>query len=197
MPTGYTAAIADGITFETFAWNCARAFGALIMQRDEASDGKQPAEMQPSDFYTKELESARARLAELQAMTPEQTEASAAAEYEREVARNAEYEAKANTLRAKYGAMLAHVKAWNPPTADHVGMKEFMIKQIEESIHHDCDTTYYDRNPPVRLSGKEWHEKAHKDAFDRVARYAAEEAKEIARVAGRNQWIRALAESLT
>lgn len=37
MPTGYTAAITDkDISFEQFVWDCARAFGALVLQRDDA-----------------------------------------------------------------------------------------------------------------------------------------------------------------
>jgi hypothetical protein len=35
MPTGYTAAIKDGISFEKFVWDCARGMGALVMMRDE------------------------------------------------------------------------------------------------------------------------------------------------------------------
>ena len=35
MATGYTHAIEKGISFETFALTCARAFGACINLRDE------------------------------------------------------------------------------------------------------------------------------------------------------------------
>lgn len=37
MPTGYTDAIKDGISFNQFILSCARAFGALITMRDEPS----------------------------------------------------------------------------------------------------------------------------------------------------------------
>lgn len=39
MPTGYTADIKDGIDFKTYAMNCARAFGACVMLRDEPGGG--------------------------------------------------------------------------------------------------------------------------------------------------------------
>lgn len=37
MPSGYTSIITnEKCTFEDFAWGCARAFGPLIMQRDDS-----------------------------------------------------------------------------------------------------------------------------------------------------------------
>ena len=40
MPTGYTADIQDGkiTTLREYALSCARAFGALIMMRDDPHD---------------------------------------------------------------------------------------------------------------------------------------------------------------
>jgi hypothetical protein len=35
MPTGYTAAIGEGIEFDKFVMQCARAMGACVMMRDE------------------------------------------------------------------------------------------------------------------------------------------------------------------
>ena len=42
MPTGYTAGILEGETFEQYALQCAKAFGALVMMRDEPSDAPIP-----------------------------------------------------------------------------------------------------------------------------------------------------------
>ncbi len=63
MPTGYTADIAKGITFQQYAWSCARAFGALVMMRDEPSDAPIPEAFTPSDYHVKALAEARAKLA--------------------------------------------------------------------------------------------------------------------------------------
>lgn len=58
MPTGYTADIKDGISFETYAMNCARAFGACVSLRDKPSGGKViPDAFEPSDLDV-ELDSA-------------------------------------------------------------------------------------------------------------------------------------------
>ena len=60
MPTGYTADIKDGISFQTYALNCARAFGACVMLRDE-----------PGDYHLKAMEKARNALAKLESLTHE------------------------------------------------------------------------------------------------------------------------------
>ena len=72
MPTGYTAAIKDGISFNEYALSCARAFGALIMMRDEPADAPIPDEFKPSDYHFKKIEEAKAELARLRAMSPDE-----------------------------------------------------------------------------------------------------------------------------
>lgn len=62
MPTGYTAAIADGISFTNYAMGCARAFGALIEMRDEPSDAPIPEEFKPSTYHLEELQKAQKKL---------------------------------------------------------------------------------------------------------------------------------------
>ncbi len=59
MPTGYTAGIIDGTTttFQQFAKQCIRNFGATIHMRDEPSDVEY-IERIPSDFHTKAIEEA-------------------------------------------------------------------------------------------------------------------------------------------
>ena len=47
MPTGYTAPIKDGISFNDFMWGCARAFGALIMMRDDPPGTPIPERFEP------------------------------------------------------------------------------------------------------------------------------------------------------
>lgn len=83
MPTGYTADIKDGIDFKTYAMNCARAFGACVMLRDEPGGGERiPDAFEPSDlfvrYHLKAVEKARVELAALDAMTPAECERAAA-----------------------------------------------------------------------------------------------------------------------
>lgn len=195
MPTGHTAAIADGITFEQYALNCARAFGALILMRDEPGDAPIPERFEPSPYYDENLTKAIAKLRQLEAMSYEDAESEASLQVEKETASRTELLADRAALRKKYIAMLARVDAWMPPSPDHVEYKAFMRSQIESSMS-DCDTDCYDRNPVMQLNGPAWRaqqiEKARKD----IAYYAKNRAEEHDRTESRNRWIAALRESL-
>lgn len=197
MPTGYTAAIKDGISFKTYAMNCARAFGACIELRDEPGGGERiPEAFAPSDYHAKALEKARAELLALDSMTPDQCERAAAKAY---------YDAETNRVmrldeiaaqRAAYDAMLAKVQAWTPPTSDHAGLHNFMATQIIESIRFDCDGDYYDK-PTERMTGEQWAAKERERLTRDVAYHEREHAAEVKRAADRTAWVSALRDSLS
>jgi hypothetical protein len=113
MPTGYTADIKDGIDFKTYAMNCARAFGACVMLRDEPGGGERiPDAFEPSDYHLKAVEKARVELAALDAMTPAECERAAAKAWDdAETSRLMRLE-DCRKLRAAYEAMLSKVQAW-------------------------------------------------------------------------------------
>ena len=194
MPTGYTAAIADGIDFNTFAWRCARGMGALIMMRDEPADAPIPERFEPSDYHAKKIEEARATLAKLEAMTKEEAEQAAELDYSVKVQNRDNSIWKAHELRRKYEAMLAQVKAWVPPTPDHEGFKQFMAEQIIQSISFDCDTSYL--KPIQKLSPMEWLASSQAEAMRDISYHEAEHIKEVERADGRSAWVAKLRESL-
>lgn len=191
MPTGYTDSIKDGISFEQFAWNCARAFGALIMMRDEPAGAPIP-EFEPSDYSAGELKKAQARLADLKAMTPQQAELRCLAEYDAQCKQVAEWNKSKAELRRKYETMLEKVRAWNPPTPDHAGLKEFMEEQIVSSIKFDCS----EFPAPELVRGKFWLEHRIQKAQDDIAYHAKSYAEEVERTNGRNKWVRDLNASI-
>lgn len=193
MPTGYTCAIKDGQSFEEFVLGCARAFGANILMRDDESDAP-IKEYEPSIHYKQWWEDAKAKLEELNALSVEAAETRAKSEYEGAIARNKEHRAEAYDLLKKYEAMLERVNAWEPPTPEHENMKKFMIEQIESSIDHDCSTDWI--KDPALLSGVEWKARNIQNAADGVQRYREEWDKEIDRTCERNEWNRALKDSL-
>lgn len=194
MPTGYTAAIEKGISFEQFVWSCARGMGALIMMRDDASDAPIPESFKPSPYNAEALAKANTRVAELQAMTSDVAEVEAAKSYDAELASHTKILADKAALLSKYEAMQERVSAWVPPTNDHKGFRSFMLEQISESIRFDCGTSYY--TAPERLTGGEWLarelDKAHRD----VAYHAKANVEEIERTNGRNAWVAALRQSV-
>lgn len=196
MPTGYTADVADGkvTDFAKFAMQCARAFGALVSMRDEPSDAAIPETFEPCDYHVNALRDARAELARLKGMTIDEQEAAC-----RKASQEAQdfwdrYEAEKVAKRKRYEAMLARVEAWEPPTSEHVPMKEFMSKQLRESIDFDCGPAYCARPEPKKRS--EWYVKEIEEAASNVARHEAEHAKEVERARGRTEWVRALRSSL-
>jgi hypothetical protein len=193
MPTGYTAAIADGITFREFALTCARQFGACVTLRDEPMGGEHiPEKFEESDYSKKAMAAAILRVAELEAMSEGEIEAAAAAHNAKAEAEFYRRKQQNDDLLAKYKAMLAEVEAWAPPTKDHVGMKDFMRQQIAESIKFDC----YKIERPIPVAPLRWHSDAISAARNSVNYYTEEVRKERERVAGRNGWIAALRESL-
>lgn len=196
MPTGYTADVADGKISDltSFAWLCARAFGALVSLRDEPMATTKPAAFEASDYHVKELTAARAEVSRLTKMTSaEKTEAYRLSQENRRAERemiNAERAEK----KTRYEAMLAQVRAWEPPTAEHVGLREFMERQLVESIDFDCKPVdeYYPDLPAM----KDWADDEMKEAIRSCEYHAGELEKDRVRTESRNAWVEALDRSL-
>ena len=195
MPTGYTADIPSGITFEQYALNCARAFGATITMRDDPKDTPIPEEFEPSDFYKKEAAKARKEIDAICKMKIADCEKAADKEYVK-----AELERKLclkdnREQILSYKAMLEEVKGWTTPSEDHKEFKKFMIEQIESSIGFDDMSDHYSK-PSEKLTGKQWKESKIGSLIKSVERYDEEYAKEVDRTNQRNKWVRQLRESL-
>lgn len=193
MPTGYTADITEETTFAEFAMRCARAFGATILMRDDPLDAPIPERFEGSGYSARCLAETKERLSAVRAMTDEECENAAATEHERRVRENAESLARVRAENAKYSRMAALVNAWHPPTPDHVGMKTFMLEQLRISM---MDESYYTRPAPPKLTGEQWRAKEIASLTKDVAYHAKEDAEEIRRTNGRNNWIAELRNSL-
>lgn len=194
MPTGYTAAIADGIEFDQFVWSCARAFGALVMLRDEPTGAPIPERFEPSTYYAESVKRDEATLTRLHSLTKEQASAECTAAYMREVESFEKRRSGKRELREKYLRMLAKAKEWNPPTPEHVGLRDFMVQQITESIEWDCSDKY-DR-PPAAKSAEAWLADSIEQARQSLIRSQQSHAEEIERTESRNGWLKALRESV-
>jgi hypothetical protein len=198
MPTGYTSKLYEGEdqTFEDFAWSCARAFGALILMRDDPADAPIPEKFEPSSYHVEKLAEAERELAEFEAMgTAEQADLYLA-ECAENVAKRAEEVRKRRDLRERYEAMLWQVETWEPPTADHEGMKTFMVEQLKSSIDFDCHpgTDVYPARLPDRI--EDWYDDRIKKLRWNVDYHRKSLAEEIERTNERNGWVSALRDSL-
>lgn len=193
MATGYTADVGDGkvTDFVVFALSCARNFGALLHMRDDPAD-VEIRECEMSTYSRDGLAKARTRLAHLDCMSADEAAAEATHEHEKLLRGFFERKAKRDATRQHYEAMLGEVRAWEPPTAEHVGLKEFMESQLVESIHCDC----LDDDPPKPCSGAKWLEGQQRRAERNIEYNAEQWEREQARVRLGNEWVRALRVSL-
>jgi hypothetical protein len=196
MPTGYTAKLMEkGESFEEFIMSCARAFGACITLRDESHDVPIPDEFKPSDYYKTHMAERATTLAQLEAMTNEERIRFGVSTRDSQINNYREYLQRHRDENVRLLEMRSKVLAWNPPSSDHVELKNFMLQQIEVST----DTGDYWEKALAdveRAEPYEFYAKAVEEARHGVE-YAKEEyAKELERVAGRNKWIRQLRESL-
>jgi len=196
MPTGYTAAIADGISFEDYMLRCARAFGATIEMRDDPLDKPIPDEFAPNPYHLNQKKEAESHLQTLLLMGREEAQRHADEEYENAIKEHRRIIREYNELRIKYETVLEKARAWQPPTPDHVELKKFAIQQIEDSLQRDCNTKIWEEHPPLRKSGEQWR-------TEKIASYARDMdyhtegwEKEQRRAKERSQWVRDLRESL-
>lgn len=200
MPTGYTAKLHDGKeqSFPEFAMSCAHAFGALIELRDMGIDAPVPEEFEPDDsgYSHQQLKKAKEVLRVAQGWDEATADAAAEADH-----KHAHYEwdkhvQGAADMKARYEAMLEQARAWEPPTAEHQGLKDFMVEQLESSIKFDCADIDRWYPEPQRKTGAE-HKAAMIARAERDIEYHTEQiAKEAERAQDRTAWVRALRDSL-
>ncbi len=165
------------------------------MMRDDPMDAPIPDEFQPStEYYDKSEADARAQLLKLERMTPDEFNREARAERDAGMKSWQERRERRKAERVRYESMIAKVEAWTPPSAEHVGLKEFMVKQLRESIEFDCSEKYDD--PPKFRTGEEWRVEKIKSCRHDIEYALQHRKEEIERTAGRNLWIRQLRESL-
>jgi hypothetical protein len=194
MPTGYTADIAKGISFEEYVWSCARAFGACVTMRDEPTGAPIPERFEISDYHVNRLAEARAERERIVAMTNAEADNEAVIEYERARAAHKSRLDDKRALKVKYLAMRAKAEAWTPPSEAHEEFRRFMIQQIDSSIDGDCCEKYMEI--PKLRAGSEWRKEKLASIDHDIQYHHDENAKEIARTETRNVWLLALRASV-
>ncbi len=195
MPTGYTDAVGKGeITdLRSFAFRCARNFGALVSMRDKPWDAPLPESFEPSGYHDEHLTTALEELDRFlwaDGTTIRKLYDEHNASYRRLWE---ERTAHRNEQRTRYEAMLAQVRAWEPPTEGHRRLKDFMVEQLVESISADCSSDYDDEPKPVDLD-KFYCQRLEQLAAD-VKYHGQHRREERERCAKRSEWIKQLRDS--
>jgi hypothetical protein len=196
MPTGYTAALHDGEqSFEEYALGVARGFGALITMRDAPADVEIPEVFEPSDYYVKRVADLRSDLDAISNMSDARLAQVQAVEISDAEQRLAVFRIESAARRARYEAMLERARAYEPPTPDHVGLKETMVQQLVRSIDFDCGGSYEPAVPPA-LPLSEYRAARVAEAKTDLAYAIKSLEEEQERADGRTAWVQALRNSL-
>lgn len=193
MPTGYTADVVTGkvTKFEDFALTCARAFGALITMKEDPLDKPIPDSIKPYPWQLEQLNKAEARLAEVVDMTVEQCESAAKEAAAKQADADKRYHESVVRDNERYQAMLEKVQRWEPPTADHVHMKAFMVDQLSISMSKVPEV----KEAPV-LTAHEWQAQEIAKCQRDIEYHSNEWAEEVKRAKERTEWIQQLKASL-
>lgn len=193
MPTGYTAGVADGTitSFQDYAYQCARAFGALVTERDNPITPDLPT-LKVDEYYAKKMKDEERRLSKLSTMTDSQIEKAFLKETNTDIRWYTKRIKEINKERERYQAMLEECRKFKAPTQEHINYREFLISQLERSISFDCDASFYKeklRDLKKRRSAEKWWRDQLKDARHSL-KYAKKSLKEEEdRVKARNEWL--------
>lgn len=194
MPTGYTACIKDGVSFEKFVMGCARAMGACVTMRDDSSDTPIPDEFEASDHHKNAYEKAKKELVKLYKMSKKTVEEKTAKYNEDRKVANREAECRDKELSEKYLDMIKKVEDWIPPTKDHVAFKTFMLDQLRDSIRFDCG--YRSAINVEDVSAEEWKNQQEAKILRNIEYHKKEYAEEVKRAKERTAWVSDLRKSL-
>lgn len=194
MPTGYTAPVVDGETYQArdYIGQCARAFGAFMHQRDESSSAA-PREPEISSSYFKYAANAEAELTRLKTWTPERIETEHAEYVKKVEERNRKAQREYDQTKARIEFMLKQVREWQP-NEQAQPIKEFAIKQLEETMRFDCGNGPY--LSEIESDSQKWH--AESLAFaEKEATYYREKMEEGIRLQiERQAYARAVLDSI-
>ena len=196
MPTGYTAGILDGkiTTFQQFAKQCMRAFGATIHMRDDDMD----AEFQkrtPSDYYINEISKAKKSLKDAEKLSDKVIISIKKKELEKDKKYHIKSIKKIKIDAKKMNKILKDIEAWQPPTSDHTGIKEFMIEQITTTIDFDCKTKYHDEglakieSELLKLNAKHIRKEMVAKAKKDLAYHTKQYNEDVERCNKSNKWV--------
>lgn len=141
MPTGYTCFIEDGriTTGKEFLKKCIRAFGCCINQREESLDAPLETKIKGDDYYEEAYDKAVEKYEKLKKMTLEEMITNARRDRVNQIEEREKYLDGQEKLRNKYMSIRNEVEQWNPPTAEHQGIKAFALEQIDISMPSEED----------------------------------------------------------
>lgn len=198
MPTGYTSGIYEGkgTSFEEYMLSCAKAFGANISLRELPLGSEIPV-YEPDNYHIECFGKTLKKLQKTFKMSDEEIQEEITKRYESTVNQKNEGILKANTLSERYKQMLDKVELWQPPTNEHLKLKEFALEQLKISIENDCRTSYLDNLVSEMETVKEYRDRMFSICKKDLLYHLDSYNREIERVKERNKWNSELRKSLS
>lgn len=195
MPSGYTARLYDGEqTFEEFIIGCAHAFS--VDMRDMSIGSPIPPPV-VDDGYRRRLDEALARRAEIREYDSDRWTEERDRAHREYVESTNRRRAQYAQRRARYQAMLERVAAWDPPTEDHIGLRDFMREQLTSSLRFDAPEVAAPVESPDEWMTVREHAQATIESADREVLRATEDLRKAEERAAANAgWVQALYDSL-
>lgn len=130
--------IEDNLSFESFVWECAKAFGALDSQKEfDSLDLKSLY----SSYYCDELQSHKEKLIFLQSLTEKQKLDFGKDKKYKEIEILTKEHVKFLQDKDKIRLTLDKVNEWQPPSDNHLALKQFMLDSLKEVSF--VDDNYY------------------------------------------------------
>lgn len=203
MPTGYTADIIDGKikTFPEFAKLCMRAFGATIHMRDDGIHEKYVPRI-PSEYHLEQIKKLKKSISDMLKLPADDLVKLKVAELNKNLAWATVARDKALKNMEVIKSLLSEVNDWQPPTKEHNGLKDFMIQQLQSTMEHDGDTSYYDKYLKEiaydlkTIDAAKLRDERLKQEKKDLAYHTKEYAAEIKRCRDSNKWVKDLISSL-
>ena len=198
MPTGNTAPIyegEEGFTPARYIARVARGFGAMIHLRDHPSGDALILPRNDDQYYRTQLAIKQQELAAAMDRSKDEWAQLRAEETEKVKAYNEKSRADWHRRRTDYLSYIEAVKAWVPPTDEHVKLKEFALSQLEESLQFDCGHEPYEQSLPA--DNLDTYIAKEVEKLAKAVSYNSEHLAKIASAQdGRRVWIQQLADSL-
>lgn len=192
MPSGYTCGVQEGkITdVKDFILTCSRGFGAFVHMRDDNLNTEIKYQ-EVGEYHLRRLEQVKREFEEFKQFSDEDIQKQLDERYEARVKENRKSLKRFDEQRQRYLDMIEKVNEWNPPTEDHIKLKEFALEQLKGSLDLDCSESMrsYYLEEPVKENLNEYKQTKIKGYLKDIEYYSKNYREEIERVEKANKWI--------
>lgn len=202
MPTGYTAYIEDGdiTTGKDFLKLCTRAFGIAIDQKEDPLSVPTKTKFEPNNYYKERYDKALSALEQAQKITFDEAKSQMWLAYEKRISNYRKFADKEISMNKRYEKVRKEVKAWNPPTEEHTGLKNFALDQIDMCVTKQKYIDEYIAKSNELFDGSD--EAVHKYMLDNIEMCQEEVDRaykswqeELERVESKNKWMQQFLDS--